>query len=230
MKKNDNNARIIGVIALVVGVLGLSLGFAAFSQTLTIKSSAEVNPDENIFNIDFSSNSGSVADDPIVPVLSPNNEPGFSATNGEIDNTDSGNAVIKNLHAVFTKPGQSATYNFYTKNAGELKAYLKSVTFTNVSGEGTTKKCTAKNTSSPATPSLVESACQGIKLKVTVGSEDFLETKLRNQFASETAHDLAKNGYEPIKVVISYEAGSAQADGGFDVSFGDVVLLYTSNE
>ncbi len=230
MNDRDKKARVIGAIALVIGVLGLSLGFAAYSQTLTIKSNAEVNPDGSLFNIDFSSNSSSVEADPIVPVLNPTSETGFSATNVESDNSDSGNAVIKNLHAVFTKPGQSATYNFYTKNAGDLKAYLKGVTFTNVSGESSIKKCTAKNVTNPATPVLVQSACQGINVKVTVGSEVFSETKLRSEFASATAHDLAKNGSEPIKVVISYDAGSEQADGPFDVEFGDVVLLYSSSE
>ena len=124
-----------------------------------------------------------------------------------------------------------AEYNFFTKNAGELKAYLKSVTFANISGESVAKKCVAKTVTAPKTPatqSLVDRACQGITLTVTVGSEAFTGSTLRNAFASETAHDLAKAGSEPVKVTIAYEAGSEQADGGFDVSFGDVTLLYSS--
>lgn len=225
----DKKGRTIAIIAVVVAVLGLSLGFAAFSNTLTIKSSAEVNPDESIFNVDFSKKSDSVDDSNITPVLNPTGVSGFTATDGVIDNSDSGNAVIKNLHAVFTKPGQKATYSFYTKNAGDLKAYLKSVTFSTVSGESTIKKCVAKS-GGGATQSLVDRACNGISLTVTVGSEDFTSTKLRNEFTSATAHDLVKDGSEEVKVVIEYKSGSDQADGGFDVSFGDVILLYTSNE
>ena len=33
----DRRARVIAIAALLVGVVGLSLGFAAFSNTLTIK-------------------------------------------------------------------------------------------------------------------------------------------------------------------------------------------------
>ena len=214
------------IVIVVLAVFGLSLGFAAYSQTLTVKSSAEFNPDDINFNVDFSKASDSVVGGEVTPTLSPSDSQNFTATNGVIDNSDSGNAVIKNLHAVFTKPGQSVTYSFYTKNAGDLKAFLKSVTFYNVSGESVTKKCTPK---ASTTPSLVESACSGIKLKLIVGSEEFTETKVRNQFESPTAHDLAKNGSEQIKVIISYEDGSELADGGFDVSFGDIILLYTSN-
>lgn len=225
--QKDKKARAIAIVAVLVGVLGLSLGFAAFSSTLTIKSSAEVVPDANVFNVDFSKNSDSVVDDDIVPVLDPTGVTGFTATNAVIDN-DNGDAVIKNLHATFTEPGQKATYNFYTRNAGEIKAYLKSVTFSNVSGESAIKKCTPKTTDG-GTNSLVQAACQGISITLTVGSESFNQTTLRSAFTDPTAHDLNKNGSETVTAVIEYAAGSDQADGGFDVAFGDITLLYSSN-
>ena len=34
--ERDRNSKILAIIALTVAVIGLSLGFAAFSQTLTI--------------------------------------------------------------------------------------------------------------------------------------------------------------------------------------------------
>ena len=222
--QKDQQARIMAIVGLLLGVVGLSLGFAAFSNTLTIKSSAEVVVDDSVFNVDFSSSSSSVVDDDITPTLNPTGVTGFTASNAVIDN-DNGDAVIKNLHAVFTAPGQEVTYSFFTKNAGELKAYLKSITFSNVSGESSTKICTAK---SGTTQSLVNTACTGITLTVTVGSEAFTGTTLRSAFANATAHDLNKDASETVEVRIAYETGSAQADGGFDVSFGDVTLLYSS--
>ncbi len=224
--QKDNKARFMAILGLLVGVVGLSLGFAAFSNTLTIKSSAEVTVDDSVFNVDFSTNSSTVDDSDIVPTLSPTGVSGFTATNAQIDN-DNGDAVVKNLHATFTAPGQEVTYSFYTKNAGELKAFLKSVTFSNVSGESTTKVCTPKT---GTTASLVNSACTGITLTVTVGSEDFTATTLRSAFATATAHDLNKDGSEAVTVRIAYETGSTMTDGGFDVAFGDVTLLYSSAE
>lgn len=220
----DRKARVIAIVGLLLGVVGLSLGFAAFSNTLTIKSSAEVKVDESVFNVDFSNSSSTVDDSDIVPTLNPSGTTGFTATNAVIDN-DNGDAVIKNLHAVFTEPGQEVTYELFTKNAGELAAYLKSVTFSNVTGESVAKKCTAKT---GTTQSLVNSACNGITLTLTVGSESFTTTTLRSAFTTADAHDLAKGGSEPVKVRIAYETGSAQADGDFDVSFGDITLLYSS--
>ena len=222
----DKRARIIAIVSLLVGVLGLSMGFAAFSNTLTIKSSAEVTPDPSAFNVDFSKNANSVVDDDITPVLNPTGVTGFSASNGVIDN-DHGDAVIKNLHAVFTAPGQEVTYSFYTRNAGSLKAYLKSVVFASLNEQSATKVCTARTNVSQT---LVNTACTGITLTVTVGSESFTSTTLRNAFTTATAHDLNANGSEAVQIRIAYESGAAQADGGFDVAFGDITLLYTSNE
>ncbi len=229
-KDKDRRARVIAIAALMLGVVGLSIGFAAFSNTLTIKSSAEVSPDEDIFNIDFSKSSGTIDDDPIVPVLNPTGVNGFTASNAIIDN-DHGDATIKNLHAVFTEPGQEVTYSFYTKNAGELTAYLKSIVFANASGGSATKVCTAKTGGDHvADATLVQNACQGITLTLTVGSESFTGSSLRSAFASATAHDLTKGTSEEVQIRIAYETGSAVADGGFDVTFGDITLLYTSNE
>ena len=222
--KGDRKARIMAIVGLLIGVVGLSIGFAALSNTLTIKSSAEVTVDDSVFNVDFSTDSSSVVDDPVVPVLNPTGVTGFTATNAVIDN-DNGDAVVKNLHAVFTAPGQEVTYSFYTKNAGDLKAFLKSVTFGNVSGESSTKVCTPRT---GTTASMVTSACNGITLTVTVGSEAFTGTTLRSAFATATAHDLEKNGSETVEVRIAYETGSTVTDGAFDVAFGDVTLLYSS--
>ena len=84
--EKDRRARFVAIAALLVGVIGLSLGFAAFSNTLTIKSSAEVNVDSSKFNVDFSSSSSTVATDPITPTLN-KTVTGFTATNATIDNS-----------------------------------------------------------------------------------------------------------------------------------------------
>ncbi len=221
--EKDRKARITAIVALVIGVLGLSLGFAAFSNTLTIKSSAEVTPDDSIFNVDFSSSSSAIATDPVVATLNPTGVTGFTATNATIDN--SSDPVIQNLHATFTEPGQKATYTFYTRNIGALKAYLNNINFKNVTNGSTTKVCTAQT---GTTQSLVDAACNGISIKLTLGSENFTTSTPRASFATATAHDLEVNASETVTVEISYATGSSQADGDFDVSFGDIELIYAS--
>ena len=216
--EKDRGSRIIAIVALLVGVVGLSIGFAAFSNTLTISSSAEVTPDQSKFNVDFTSaSSGDVSTTPIQPATK--NPETLVAANGTIDN--SGDPTVTGLHATFTEPGQSVTYNFWAKNIGEYIAYLKSITIANATGAETYKKCTAKT---GTTQSLVDAACNGISMTVKVGEENATSSSI----ASISGHSLAIDGFDPIIVTISYADGSAIADGDFDVAFGDITLTYSS--
>ncbi len=204
--------KIIAIVALLLGIVGVTLGYAAFSSTLKIESSAEVVPNGTNFNVDFSSSSSSVVANDITPQLSAN-VTGFTATDAEIDNTS--DPVISNLHATFTEPGQSATYTFYAYNAGEYVAYLNSIVFSG------SKTCTA---ATGTTQSLVDSACNGITLSAKVGSEAATTTSV----ATISSHSLAKATAEEIVVTISYASGSAVADGNFTVSLPNIVLTYGS--
>ncbi len=210
---NDNKAyRIIAIVALVLGAVGVTLGYAAFSSTLTINSSAEVHPDPSTFNVDFSSSNSAVVANNITPTLSPN-DGSVTATAATIDNTNA--PTISNLSATFTAPGQSATYSFYAYNAGQYIAYLNSIAFTG------SKTCTA---ATGTTQSLVDSACNGISLSVTVGTEAATTTSV----PSISGHSLGINDAEQITVVIDYAANSAIADGNFTVTLPSIVLTYES--
>ena len=226
--EKDRRARVVAIAALLVGVVGLSLGFAAFTNTLTIKSSAAVTVDDSTFNVDFSKQSASVVDGTLSGTPNPATN-GPTAADATIDNSAAGAPQITGLKATFTQPGQKVTYSFYTKNAGALKAYLTNVNFANATGGSANKVCTAKT---GTTQSLVDTACQGISLKLTLGSEAFTESKARANFTTATAHDLTKNGEagdnEAVTVEIEYAEGSGQADGDFDVTFGDITLTYSS--
>ena len=70
MEKN-RTVQLIATLALVVGVIGLSIGFAAFSNTLKIKSSATVAPDKDTLNVDFSSSPTEVEANEITAVSNP---------------------------------------------------------------------------------------------------------------------------------------------------------------
>lgn len=215
MEKN-RSSQIIAIIGLGIGIIGLSIGFAAFSNVLNIQSSANVKPDSSTMNVDFSSTEDKVEIAEITPTATPST---VTATNAVIDN--SGDPTISNLSATFTEPGQSVVYKFYAYNAGELNAYLKSIVFGNVTGQNATKICTSAE---GTTDALVQKACEKISVKIKVGNE--LETSTGK--ASITAHDLAKGTSELITVTLEYEAGAERADGDFTVSFGDISLNYSS--
>ena len=215
MEKN-RKIQIIAIVALVIGIVGLSIGFAAFSSVLNIQTSANVKPDSSTLNVDFSTAEDKMEIAEIIPTATPNS---LVTTNGVIDN--SGDPTISKLSATFTEPGQSVVYKFYAYNAGELNAYLKSIVFSNVTDQNTTKICTAGQ---GTTDALVQKACDKISVKIKVGNE--LETTTGK--ASITGHALSKGNGELVTVTLEYEAGADRADGDFTVTFGNITLNYSS--
>lgn len=214
--ERNRKVQVIAIVSLIVGVIGLSIGFASFSNVLNIQSSANVKPDNSTMNVIFSSAESKAEVTEITPVVTPNS---LVATNGIIDNSN--DPTISNLSATFTEPGQTAVYKFYAYNAGELNAFLKSIVFENITGQNATKVCTA---SAGTSDELVQKACEKISVKVKVGNE--LETSTGK--ASITGHTLAKENGEAVIITLEYEAGTNRADGDFNVAFGNITLNYSS--
>ena len=226
------NRQGLTIAALIIAIVGLSIGFAAFSNTLTINSSASVNPDPSTLNIVWSSSSSSAATSDITPTLSPSNVTGFDADDAEIV---SSGKTLSNLNVAFTQPGQSVTYSssLYVYNAGQLQAQLTGIEFENATGANTYKKCVAatKDTNNQdltsgemATSSLVDAACEGITVSVTIGTasnvtpttvDKTLNYQLINAGSSLTA-----------SVTISYNG--SYVDGPMEVTIGDIKIHATS--
>lgn len=205
--RNSTGSKYMIVFALLVSVAALSIGFAALTSTLTIKSSATVTQDASNFNVSLSTSSSSVATGNVNATLSP-------ASGGPTADAASLNATtISGIKAKFTGRGQTVTYKFYAYNAGEFLAYLNSINFGS-------KSCTA---GTGTTQSYVDNACSGITMSVKVGSNTYSATN-----TNISTHTLATGASEPIEVAITYGASAALADGDFTVTFGDTTLIYGS--
>lgn len=201
MEKERKNRKII-LIVLLIAVLALSIGFAAFTSKLRIQSGATVTPDPTAFKVVFSSSAtSSIEGTPIY---------GGKASGGTIDK---GATTISGLNANFTAPGQEATWTFYAFNDGEYNAFLNAVTVGTIS-------CIADEGTDPVK---VTEASKGIKLKVSVGGKEY--TSSDNAIDS---HGLTKNTGEQVIVTLTYEEGSTTVDGNFDVIIGDITLEYNS--
>lgn len=214
MEKN-RTSKIIAVVALVVAVLGLSLGFAAFSNTLTISSSAYVSPSSENFKIGFSTSATSVG-----ATGSLTGTPTGTASAGTATLTGT---TISGIQANLKAPGDTVTYTFYVHNTGEYDAYLNSITHENVTGQNAPKVCTAVDTTN-TTSSLVSAACEDISISVKVGTD----AAVAGSVASISGHKLSKLTYEPIVVTITYASDGDRADGDFNVAFGDIKLIYAT--
>lgn len=213
--EKDRSSKVIAIVALLVAVVGLSVGFAAFSSTLTISSSANVTPNADTFKVVFSSNDTTLTTEAVNGDVTGT---GASATAATINNDT--NPTISGLAATFTEPGQKVVYTFYAHNSGEYEAFLKSVTYANVTGKSESKVCTAGR---DTTAALVTNACDDISVKVNVGTTNTTASK-----ANITGHSLAKTDFEQITVTIEYASNGDRADGDFSVAFGDISLVYSS--
>lgn len=211
----DRSTKVIAIVALCVAVFGLSVGFAAFSNDLTIKSEATVKPNASDFDVNFSSSDTSETDGTVT--ATPSNE-SVTAEPATISNATA--PTISGIKVGFTEPGQSATYRFFAHNAGKYKAFLNNVSFKNASNAAINIACVPAEGTNAA---MVASACQGISIKVKVGTTTFAEST-----PTITSHELTIDKYEPVEVTIEYKTGAARADGDFQVNIGDIVLTYGS--
>ena len=200
--------KMIIIIALIITIAGLSIGFAAFSEIFKISSTASVTPNASTFSVKFSTKQDSLDESEIVASSVTD---GLEYTNGVIDN--SGSPTASNMSATFTTPGQYVEYTFYARNEGEYKAYLNNVNFVG------TKTCTGVE---EATDSLVQSACESINMTVTVGDSTYSQT------TAIMGHALEKDAGEKVIVNISYASDGAMADGEFSVDFGKIRMVYST--
>ena len=104
--EKQRKIKVMSVVALIVAVLGLTVAFAALSQTLTINGAANVNT--ATWDVHFANLTGP----DITGTGASNSEPTLDAT------------TIDNVNMSVTKPGDSVTYYFDIVNAGTIDAVL----------------------------------------------------------------------------------------------------------
>ena len=218
--EKDRSSKIIAVVALIIGIVGLSVGFAAFTRDLNItfaESNVKLTGDLDVKFL-ASSNTGDT------------NKTVAGSLNGATSAIDatiaSDGLTISSLGATFSDKGQSVSYDLYIYNNSEYDAYLKKVEFLNYTGSETNKVCTAL---SGTTQSSVDEACDDISLSITVGGETVMDTKDSNF----TVPKITKGDTVPVKITITYNGGEGSAllpNGDFKINFGGIKLSYSSLE
>ena len=110
--EKERKIKFLSIAALLVAVLGLTVAFAALSQTLTINGSAAV--DTATWDIHFEKTSGKETEAEGAATFT---EPTLNGT------------MIENFSATLTKPGDSVTYYFDIVNNGTIDAVVSSYNF-----------------------------------------------------------------------------------------------------
>ena len=248
MEKKRGN-QVMAIAALFIAVIGLSLGFAAFSNTLNISSSATVTPAATNFDIDFSyANTGST---PTLTSTAANVSASPSTLTtvlGTINNTPVGSPTIGEFKVDFTEPGQYVEYTFYTMNVGKLEGFLKQINFG--SNSITCDVATTDADNNPitvesglrATKSLVDAACVDMSMTITVDGQAVTLSNKSGETGYQsdgltgiTGHSIATGAFHTVVLRLSYakdtEVNSTAGntvDGRMTVSFPSSQLVYTT--
>lgn len=232
--ERERSGKVIAIATLLVGILGLSLGFAAFSTRLDITSSADVPIDASVWKVGFSTVNNALTAGTV-------NGQTASANNGTLNLTQF--VISQNAKAqLATTNGSKVEYDFYIVNDGSLDAYLNSVTIGELTcayQEGTTPRVTddGHTTISAGTGTIANSDCQALfEAKLTIGTTDYASASTLTSGFGET-NKLAKPSSSPTyvaaKLTIAYKDGSIATvpnapNGDFVVSLGDSSVVYGS--
>lgn len=238
--ERERSGKVIAIATLIVGIIGLSLGFAAFSTSLHITSDADVKVDASAWKVGFSDQSSSIHAGSV----------NGSGTNGTLAITQF--VISQGTKAqLSTTNGSSVTYSFYVVNEGDMDAYLNSVTMGNLS-------CAYPTTNTPA-PTTTDNGYT----TVTAGSGTITDGDCRAMFEATLVLDgdanaTFKNGdpavssgfgntakltrptysnstktptYIPATLTIAYKNDALQSvgtvpNGDFVVSLSDSVVVY----
>ena len=117
--QKERGFRIIAVIALMVAVVGLTIGYAAYSSTLKITGAAKVDPSS--WNVKFAYKTGS-------SLVAATTGKASMKTEATLSDTQ-----VSGFNATLKAPGDSITYNFLVTNSGSLDAKLSTFTMGTIS-------------------------------------------------------------------------------------------------
>lgn len=237
--EKDRKGRIIAIVALVIAVAGLSIGFAAFSTSLQIGTSANVKASSN-WNVGFSTDGTNIEDVSTAGTVSANE----TGNPGELDVTKY--TIGQKTNATLsTTEGSSVSYNLSILNKGSLTAYLDSVNFDNVSIsctnapagtneviEGTAAAGTTEGANSSTISN--EDCAKMFGVTLSINGTNYTSTA-SNPTGSIAALSNGTPGSVPVVLTVAYKGTSdanevaATLDGNIVVTIGTISVVYTSN-
>jgi MFS family permease len=193
------------IFMLMSSIACLSIGFAAFSATLNISSSASVSPNSDDFKVRFVGING---DNKVYSVnASVETSVGIISDDG---------LSISGLNVPMSKLGDGAEYEVYIENQGLYDAQIKKVGIKNIDGDTVNRRCVGDDVS----PQLLSDFCSTITYGLSTFSED--GEKLSN--GGSTGIVLRKGEKVVVRIAFIYDYDSWYVDGPVSIEFGDVYL------
>ena len=234
--EKGNGARLLSVLALVVAVAGLSIGFAAYTSTLNISANANVEINATAaWNVGFALANGTMGNTTGSPYQVAGTGPASAGTIDLYKYT-----IAQNTAATITNvSGSTVSYSFKIKNDGTINADL-----TSISGGGLT--CAYNSNAASRT---IEQDPINVGAQMTAESGDVNQADCNTMFnatliidghsydvetigtPSYTNMTIAAGSSVDATLTIS-ATGTAPANGllgDFIVSLGAITVVYSSS-
>lgn len=130
--EKERKIKVLSIVALIIAVLGLTVAFAALSQTLTINGTSKVEKnDDGQGNKRWEVRFYGVSSDGSIDESATTVKPVITGDATAVDATlsDTTISIIKTGGdgVVLKKPGDKVVYSFYVKNNGSIDAKLGTV-------------------------------------------------------------------------------------------------------
>lgn len=182
---DDKKFKVVTIVALVVAVLGLTIGYASYATTLTISGKGTINA--ATWDVSFIGDA--------IPSHVNHGVAGTPTLTG---------TTVDGLTATLNMPGDSVSYTFTVKNNGQLNAILKEVT-------GGAKSCEALDIEGEsATTEEVNALCDDITYTLKYSDETEItpdtplnvgeEKKLKATFTWDSKSTATTSGGAKINV------------------------------
>ena len=231
----NKKTKIIMIVALVLAIVTMSAGFAAFSSVLTISSRATVTPNTN-FKMKIYGALNPEAES-LLDIDMSDTRSVFAASDATVKGTDAiidnENFTISNISVEATSPGSLGIYMFGVVNEGDLDAFVNLDKFIIDDGKVDSallnKTCTAIGDTSQ---SLVDENCNDIGFVTFVRKLDSTGFNLEKITESEL-----DNGYYKITpgmvlyiqlTFLYVSVDVTLADGPFRIDFEDIKFDFVS--
>ncbi len=248
MEKNGNG-KVIAIIALIVAVVGLSLGFAAYSTYLRVEGAATVQTDSGNWKVGFST------DGTAIEALNGTNT--VSGVNATTDHTSDGGTVTVSRYTITqaTKPilsttaGSSVSYTLSVLNKGGIDANLGNVTFAQypvtcsyitgtqsggdangwIEAENSTTQPYAGTKKDASTGTISDSDCNAMfGVTLSINNTPYTTTTTGTGTLAKTT------GNHPVVLTLAYkndsaaQAAAANLTGDIEVTIQPIGVVYTS--
>ena len=232
-----NNGKIIAIVALVVAVIGLSLGFAAFATQLSIGTAANVSTGSGNWSVGFSVDGSNI-------VTGTQTKAAQNSNAGVLNVTKYTLSQETNAELNFSDT-TSVSYNLSIVNEGSLTAYLDKVDFSGVTFTCTNAAAGSSSwfegsstagsmTTGTNTTTLTDQQCANLfSVSLSIGGTTYSTTTSGITGKSIPA---TTNNSVPVVLTVAYkndataQAIAASLDGDISVSIGTIVVDYKSVE